>query len=165
MSFLLEKTELSEDQHRYVQSISTATQTMQQIINDILEYSRLQENRITFETVPFHLDDVLENCVSIEQYMIQQKGLDFRIDEEAGVPKRFIGDPTRLSQILINLLNNAVKFTENGSITLSITSRQREDSSCMLSLEVTDTGIGMSKEQLDTIFTPFVQANETIHRK
>jgi signal transduction histidine kinase/CheY-like chemotaxis protein/HPt (histidine-containing phosphotransfer) domain-containing protein len=165
MSFLLEKTELSEDQHRYVQSISTATQTMQQIINDILEYSRLEENRITFETVPFHLDDVLENCVSIEQYMIQQKGLDFRIDEEAGVPKRFIGDPTRLSQILINLLNNAVKFTENGSITLSITSRQREDSSCMLSLEVTDTGIGMSKEQLDTIFTPFVQANETIHRK
>jgi signal transduction histidine kinase/CheY-like chemotaxis protein/HPt (histidine-containing phosphotransfer) domain-containing protein len=165
MSFLLEKTELSANQHRYVQSISTATQTMQQIINDILEYSRLQENRITFETVPFHLDDVLENCVSIEQYMIQQKGLDFRIDEEAGVPKRFIGDPTRLSQILINLLNNAVKFTENGSITLSITSRQREESSCMLSLEVTDTGIGMSKEQLDTIFTPFVQANETIHRK
>ncbi|MBJ2357223.1 transporter substrate-binding domain-containing protein [Sphaerochaeta sp. S2] len=165
MSFLLEKTPLSTDQRRYVQSISTATQTMQQIINDILEYSRLEENKITFESVPFHLDDVLENCVSIEQYLIQQKGLDFRITEEAHVPKRFIGDPTRLSQILINLMNNAVKFTEHGSITLSIASKDKAETSCTLIMSVSDTGIGMSKEQLDTIFTPFVQANETIHRK
>jgi signal transduction histidine kinase/CheY-like chemotaxis protein len=165
MSFLLERTPLSTDQRRYVQSISTATQTMQQITNDILEYSRLEENRITFESVPFHLDDVLENCVSIEQYLVQQKELDFRITEEANIPKRFIGDPTRLSQILINLMNNAVKFTEHGSITLSIASKDKAETSCTLIVTVSDTGIGMSKEQLDTIFTPFVQANETIHRK
>ena len=165
MSFLLEKTLLSTDQKRYVQSIATATQTMQQIINDILEYSRLEENKITFESVPFHLDDVLENCVSIEQYLIQQKGLDLRIAEEANVPKRFIGDPTRLSQILINLMNNAVKFTEHGSITLSIASKDKAETTCTLIMNVSDTGIGMSKEQLDTIFTPFVQADETIHRK
>jgi signal transduction histidine kinase/CheY-like chemotaxis protein len=165
MSFLLERTPLSTDQRRYVQSISTATQTMQQITNDILEYSRLEENRITFESVPFHLDDVLENCVSIEQYLVQQKELDFRITEEANIPKRFIGDPTRLSQILINLMNNAVKFTEHGSITLSIASKDKAETSCTLIVNVSDTGIGMSKEQLNTIFTPFVQANETIHRK
>ncbi|WP_319757865.1 ATP-binding protein [uncultured Sphaerochaeta sp.] len=165
MSFLLEKTNVSTDQLRYIHSISTATETMQQIINDILEYSRLEENRITFESVPFHLDDVLENCVSIEQHLIQQKGLSFRINETPGVPKQFIGDPTRLSQILINLLNNAVKFTEDGSVTLSITAQHKEETTCTLSLEISDTGIGMSKEQLDTIFTPFVQANETIHRK
>jgi CheY-like chemotaxis protein len=138
---------------------------MQQITNDILEYSRLEENRITFESVPFHLDDVLENCVSIEQYLVQQKELDFRITEEANIPKRFIGDPTRLSQILINLMNNAVKFTEHGSITLSIASKDKAETSCTLIVNVSDTGIGMSKEQLNTIFTPFVQANETIHRK
>nr|WP_319521009.1 transporter substrate-binding domain-containing protein [uncultured Sphaerochaeta sp.] len=165
MSFLLEKTLLSTDQKRYVQSIATATQTMQQIINDILEYSRLEENKITFESVPFHLDDVLENCVSIEQHLIQQKGLSFRINEAAGVPKQFIGDPTRLAQILINLLNNAVKFTEDGFVTLTITAQHKEKTTCILSLEISDTGIGMSKEQLDTIFTPFVQADETIHRK
>ncbi|MDC7230809.1 MAG: transporter substrate-binding domain-containing protein [Sphaerochaetaceae bacterium] len=165
MSYLLEKTNLSTDQLRYIHSISTATETMQQIINDILEYSRLEENRMTFESVPFHLDDVLENCVSIEQHLIQQKGLSFRINETPGVPKQFIGDPTRLSQILINLMNNSVKFTEDGFVTLSITAQQKEETTCTLSLEISDTGIGMSKEQLDTIFTPFVQADETIHRK
>ncbi len=165
MSFLLEKTQLDPTQRRYLTSIASATHTMQEIINDILEYSRLQENRVTLESVPFHLDDVLENCVSIEQYLIRQKGLDLRITEGPGIPKRLIGDPTRISQILINLLNNAMKFTESGSITLSIASRDNHDSSCTLSFQIIDTGIGMSKEQLDTIFIPFVQANATIHRK
>ncbi|MGH0053577.1 MAG: ATP-binding protein [Sphaerochaetaceae bacterium] len=165
MSFLLEKTNPTKTQRRYIQSITNTTHTMQEIINDILEYSRLEENKITFEEVPFHLDDVLENCVSIEQYMIRQKGLDFRIHEKPEIPKRFIGDPTRLSQILINLLNNAIKFTEEGSITLSIDTLHKNKNTYTLLFEVADTGIGMSKEQLDTIFTPFVQANATIHRK
>ncbi|NCC12987.1 MAG: transporter substrate-binding domain-containing protein [Spirochaetia bacterium] len=165
MSYLLEKTELDANQRRYVKSIGATTQTMQTIINDILEFSRLSEDRIVLERVPFSLDDVLENCISIVSYLIRQKGLDFSINEEGPIPHHFLGDPTRIAQILINLLNNAVKFTEEGSVELNISSTQQTDGECSLSFAVKDSGIGMSEEQLETIFQPFIQANETINRR
>ncbi len=165
MSYLLEKTQLDANQRRYVKSIGATTQTMQTIINDILEFSRLSEDRIILERVPFSLDDVLENCVSIVSYLIRQKGLKFSISEEEQVPHHYLGDPTRIAQILINLLNNAVKFTEEGSVELIISSVQQRDEEYLLSFSVKDSGIGMSEEQLATIFQPFVQANETISRR
>lgn len=165
MSYLLEKTQLDANQKRYVKSIGATTQTMQTIINDILEFSRLTEDRIILERVPFSLDDVLENCVSIVSYLLRQKGLIFSISEQEQVPNHFLGDPTRIAQILINLLNNAVKFTEEGSVELTISFVQQKDKEYMLSFAVKDSGIGMSEEQLKTIFQPFVQANETISRR
>jgi len=165
MSYLLEKTSLDAAQLRYVKAISGATQTMQSIINDILEFSRLDEDRIILEHIPFTLDDVLENCISIESYLIHQKGLLFRLHQAEGVPQHLIGDPTRLSQILINLLNNAVKFTENGSIELSVEAQEMQDQACVLRFEVKDSGIGMDARQLENLFKPFVQANASIHRK
>lgn len=165
MSYLLEKTSLEAAQLRYVKAISGATQTMQSIINDILEFSRLDEDRIILEHIPFTLDDVLENCISIESYLIHQKGLLFRLHQAEGVPQHLMGDPTRLSQILINLLNNAVKFTENGSIELSVEAQEMQDQACVLRFEVKDSGIGMDARQLENLFKPFVQANASIHRK
>ncbi len=165
MSYLLEKTSLDTTQLRYVKTISAATQTMQSIINDILEFSRLDEDRIVLEHIPFTLDDVLENCISIESYLIHQKGLKFRLSLTDDVPQRLMGDPTRLSQILINLLNNAVKFTEEGQIELSVSVQTLTEQSCTLSFAITDTGIGISPEQLENLFKPFVQANASIHRK
>ncbi|MCK9600129.1 MAG: ATP-binding protein, partial [Sphaerochaeta sp.] len=165
MSYLLEKTSLDTTQLRYVKTISAATQTMQSIINDILEFSRLDEDRIVLEHIPFTLDDVLENCISIESYLIHQKGLKFRLSLTDDVPQRLMGDPTRLSQILINLLNNAVKFTEEGQIELSVSVQTLTEQSCTLSFAIADTGIGISPEQLENLFKPFVQANASIHRK
>lgn len=165
MSYLLEKTELDANQRRYVKSIGSTTQTMQTIINDILEFSRLSEDRIILERVPFCLDDVLENCISIVSYLIKQKGLAFSINEKGPLPHHFFGDPTRIVQILINLLNNAIKFTEEGSVELIIFSEQQSETECSLSFTIKDSGIGMSEEQLKSIFQPFVQANETINRR
>lgn len=165
MSYLLEKTSLDANQMRYVKTISGATQTMQSIINDILEFSRLDEDRIILENIPFALDDVLENCISIESYLIQQKGLHFRLNQPEDVPQHLVGDPTRLAQILINLLNNAVKFTEAGSIDLTVQVQALAEQSCSLSFEVKDTGIGMNEQQMENLFKPFVQANASIHRK
>lgn len=164
-SYLLEKTALDANQLRYVKTISSATMTMQTIINDILEFSRLDEDRIVLEHIPFTLDDVLENCISIESYLIQQKGLLFRLNQEGGVPQHLLGDPTRLAQILINLLNNAVKFTEEGSIELSVRAQDLDEQSSMVSFEIKDTGIGMTEQQMENLFKPFVQANASIHRK
>ncbi len=165
MSYLLEKTSLDATQIRYVKTISAATQTMQSIINDILEFSRLDEDRIVLEHIPFTLDDVLENCISIESYLIHQKGLKFMLTQTEDVPQHLMGDPTRLSQILINLLNNAVKFTDTGHIELTVSIQDLTNQSCTLSFAISDTGIGMNAQQLDNLFKPFVQANASIHRK
>ena len=165
MSYLLEKTSLSSTQKRYVQTITHASQTMQYIINDILEFSRLDEGRITLEHVPFTLDDVLQNCISIESYLLRQKGLEMKLTQNRSVPQYMLGDPTRLSQVLINLINNAVKFTEEGSIEVSVQAEMLDEQRYTYIFKIIDTGIGMDEQQLGTMFTPFVQANETIHRK
>lgn len=165
MSYLLEKTPLDATQQRYVKTIGNATQTMQTILNDILEFTRIDEDRIILEHIPFTLDDILENCISIESYLIHQKGLAFRLNQDGQVEQHLIGDPTRLSQILINLLNNAIKFTDEGSITLSVHCRKTDPDACILEFEVSDTGIGMDEQQLENLFKPFVQGGASIHRK
>ncbi|WP_332447823.1 ATP-binding protein [Sphaerochaeta sp.] len=164
-TYLLEKTQLNDQQRRYTTTISHATQTMQTIINDILEYSRLDEDRVILEKVPFTLDDVLHACISIETYQIHQKGLVLHLEQAKLAEQNFLGDPTRLTQVIINLLNNAIKFTEEGSITIAVGTTKQAQNQCTLNLSVRDTGIGMDKEQLFHIFQPFVQANETINRK
>ncbi|NCC65143.1 MAG: response regulator [Spirochaetia bacterium] len=165
MGYLLKKTNLDLTQKRYVQTICTASKTMGYIINDILEFSRLDEDRITLEQVPFVLDDVLQNCISIESYLVKQKGLalELRIDEE--LPQYLLGDPTRLIQILINLINNAVKFTDQGSVEIAVQAQQINEQNYRFSFIISDTGIGMDQEQMKGLFIPFMQANESIHRK
>lgn len=165
MAYLLEKTTLDPTQTRYVHAIQGTSQTMQSIINDILEYSRLDEGRVVLESIPFSLDDVLQNCISMESWSIKQKGLELRLNLEDSIPQFLQGDPTRLTQIVANLFHNAVKFTSEGVIELSVSSHVLDQDKCLLDLQVRDTGIGMDEEQLRSIFTPFVQANESINRK
>ncbi len=165
MSYLLEKTPTNTMQKRYIAAISSASQTMQTIINDILEYSRLQQGSFSIEQIPFCLDDVLKQCIALQTPLIKQKGLEFRLIEDPDLFQYYLGDPTRLTQIIINLLNNAVKFTQEGAITLTVHSLTCAQMHCTLVIEVSDSGIGMTKEQMETIFQPFVQADETIQRK
>lgn len=165
MEHLLEKTELNTVQSRYVMTMKSAIQTMQTIINDILEYSRMDEGRITLEHIPFTIDEVLQNCIAIDSWLVHQKGLEFRLLQSDNVPQYLIGDPTRLSQILTNLLHNAVKFTSEGFIELIVSASALTTDQTMLTLTVRDSGIGMTEQQKTGLFTPFAQANETIHRK
>lgn len=165
MSYLLEKTDLDEGQRRYLKAIRGSTETAQVIMDEILEYSRLEQGRISIDHVPFRLDDVLQDTLSIDSWMIREKGLSFQMLSSPDVPAFFIGDPTRVRQILTNLLHNAVKFTETGEISLSLSVRDRDEQRCVLLLELSDTGIGMNEEQLARLFQPFSQADSSIVRR
>ncbi len=165
MSYLLEKTSLDANQSRYLHAIKGATQTMQVIINDILEYSRLEQGRTVLEKIPFRIDDVLQNTLALDAWLIREKGLTFTLKHDPSVPPFLIGDPTRIRQILTNLLHNAVKFTSEGSIELSLEAKEVSAERCLLSFEIKDSGIGMSRKQLSELFTPFTQADESITRK
>ncbi len=165
MGYLLDRTPLNSMQSNYLQAIKGATHTMQVIINDILEYSRLEDGRVVLEKISFIMDDVLQNTISLDSWMIRQKGLDFHLVQEDSVPQFLIGDPTRITQILTNLLHNSVKFTSTGFIELSIHVHHMEKDNCVLTFQVRDSGIGMNEEQLQNIFRPFVQANDSINRK
>ena len=165
MSYLLDSTPLNSMQSRYLQAVKGATHTMQVIINDILEYSRLEDGRVVLEKIPFIIDDVLQNTISVDSWMIRQKGLDFHLVQDDSVPQFLIGDPTRITQILTNLLHNSVKFTSVGFVKLSIRVHQMDRQSCVLLFQVRDSGVGMNEEQLQNIFRPFIQANDSINRK
>ena len=165
MTYLLEKTELNATQRKYVHTIKGATRTMLVIINDILEYSRLEQKRVELEQVPFNLDEILQNIVSIDAWTVKQKGLTIQIHQMQDVPVFLIGDSTRLKQILTNLIHNSMKFTLEGSIEIKIAIAAMEKETCRLVFEIKDTGIGMNETQLNTIFLPFIQANQSIARR
>ena len=165
MSYLLEKTDLDEGQRRYLKAIRGSTETAQVIMDEILEYSRLEQGRTTIDHVPFRLDDVLQEVLGIDSWMIREKGLSFQMQSSPDVPAFLTGDPTRIRQILTNLLHNAVKFTEAGEISLSLSVRDRDEHRCVLLLELSDTGIGMNEDQLTRLFQPFSQADSSIVRR
>jgi len=165
MSYLLEKTKLDPVQKRYLQAIKGSSETAQVIMEDILEYSRLEQGRTTIEHVAFRLDDILQDTLSIDSWMIREKGLELKVQTSLDVPPYLIGDPTRIRQILTNLLHNAVKFTESGEISLSLTTSETAETRCLLLIEIRDTGIGMSKEQLSRLFNPFSQGDTSINRR
>ncbi len=165
MSYLLEKTKLDAMQNRYLHAIKGASQTMQVIIHDILEYSRLEDGGVVLEYIPFRVDDILQNTISLDSWLIKEKGLTFSLNLDPSVPPFLIGDPTRIRQIFTNLIHNAVKFTSSGEVSLSMKAMETEEEHCVLSCEVRDSGIGMTEDQMSRLFTPFTQADESISRK
>ena len=165
MAYLLEKTELTTNQRRYLNTIKGATRTMLVIINDILEYSRLEQKRVDLEHVPFNLDEIIQSIVSIDAWTVKQKGLTIQINQAQEVPAFLIGDSTRLTQILTNLIHNSMKFTLQGGIEIRVDVSSLEKDTCSLIFEIRDTGIGMTEDQVHTIFQPFIQANQSIARR
>lgn len=165
MSYLLKKTNVTLTQRMYCDRITQASQTMLGIINDILDYSKIEAGKVELEIAPFSLDSVIQNLISILSVKIEEKGLGFRLVKDPNVPTWFKGDAKRLEQILLNLLNNAVKFTAKGEITLEIRSIAKEKDLHHLSFSVIDTGMGMSKTSMDSLFVPFTQADASINRR
>ena len=166
MAYLALRTELSPKQHDYVGKIHRAALSLLGIINDILDFSKIEAGKLDVEAIPFFLDDVLANVASVTSQKAADKQLEYLFHVPHTIPRHLVGDPLRLGQVLINLVNNAVKFTERGELELSCT-RLDDGTPGMASLRfsVRDTGIGMSEAQKAKLFRAFSQANGSTTRE
>ena len=165
MAHLCLKTDLAPRQRDYLEKIDRSAHSLLGIINDILDFSKIEAGKLTMEQVGFDLEDVFDNLTSIVGMRAYEKGLEvlFRIDPKT--PLHLIGDPLRLQQVLVNLCSNAVKFTERGEIVVSVSPLRTDDHEVVLEFTVSDTGIGMTPEQISQLFRPFTQADSSTTRK
>jgi PAS domain S-box-containing protein len=165
MSYLALKTELTPRQRDYMKNIKASSQHLLRIINDILDFSQIEAGKLTVEDIEFELEKVLDNVATLISEKTSAKGLDLLFDVDKSVPKLLIGDPLRLGQILINYSNNAVKFTEQGEISVIIRVKEQTDKDVLLYCAVRDTGIGLTAEQIGRLFQSFSQADTSTTRK
>lgn len=165
MSYLLKKTGVTPAQKSYLDKITQAARNMLGIINDILDFSKIESGKIDIESVPFQLDKVLQTVIGIASFNLEEKSIAFNAQKDPDLPDDFVGDPTRISQILLNLLNNAIKFTDEGSVSLSVDRAGDAEGKTLVEFRIEDTGIGMTQEQVDQLFQPFQQADATISRR
>jgi PAS domain S-box-containing protein len=165
LSHLALKTALNAKQRDYVSKVHNAGTSLLAIINDILDFSKIEAGRLDIETTDFRLDDVINSVTTVTGQKATDKGLELLAHVAPGIPQFLLGDPHRLGQILTNLINNAVKFTERGEIVVSAALLQHTGEKCQLKFAVRDTGIGMTREQAAKLFQPFTQADMSTTRK
>ncbi len=162
---LLSRTELQNAQEEYVNKCLYSANNLLRIINDILDVSKIEAGKMELEHIPFTLDSICEDVKNLYGPRIQDKQLTFSIEKNADTDLTLLSDPLRLKQVLFNLVSNSLKFTEQGGITLSITTSKKTDDSIHCLFAVKDTGIGLSQEQIDRLFSPFSQADSSVTRK
>ena len=150
---------------RYLDNILESSNGLLQIINDILDFSKIESGKMELERIPFDLGEVFDKCRTVIEPKALEKNLNLVFCAEPDPCKRLMGDPTRLRQAIINLLSNAVKFTNAGTVKVLAGAKNQDGKACLIHFEVHDSGIGMTPEQLDTIFTPFSQAEAGTTRK
>ncbi len=165
MSHLASKTDLTPKQYDYISKIQLSANSLLGIINDILDFSKIEAGKLDMESSKFQLEDVLDNLANLIGIKAEEKGLDLLFNLEKGVPTALIGDPLRLGQILINLCNNAVKFSDRGAVIVSISSVEKKNDKVKLNFSVQDSGIGLTEEQKNKLFQSFSQADTSITRK
>jgi signal transduction histidine kinase/DNA-binding response OmpR family regulator len=165
MAYLLKKTQISLTQKMYVDRITQASTNMLSIINDILDFSKIEARKVELEITSFDLDQVIQDVVNIISYKIEEQEIGFKLSKDPAIPNWFLGDEKRIAQILLNILNNAAKFTTIGEVSLDIRLVAKENEKYHLSITIKDTGIGMSKEQVDRLFVPFTQGDISINRR
>ncbi|KZN61511.1 PAS domain-containing hybrid sensor histidine kinase/response regulator [Pseudoalteromonas luteoviolacea] len=165
MSHLALNTDLSAQQEGYITKIDYAAKQLLKLINDILDFSKIEAGKIDIEYIPFQLDKVLDNVATIVGIKAQEKQLEFIFNVPTDLPSNYLGDPLRISQVLINLAGNAVKFTEKGCVSVSISMLGLEGELAKLTFSVKDTGIGMNQEQQKKLFQSFSQADTSTTRK
>jgi two-component system sensor histidine kinase/response regulator len=165
LSYLALKTSLTAKQRDYISKVHNAGTSLLAIINDILDFSKIEAGKLDIETTPFRLDDVISSVTTVTGQKATDKGLELLAHLAPDVPQFLLGDPLRLGQILTNLVNNAVKFTEHGEIRVDVAMPQHTGEKCQLRFSVRDTGIGMTREQAEKLFQPFTQADMSTTRK
>lgn len=165
LSYLALKTQLNPKQKDYLSKVHNAGTSLLNIINDILDFSKIEAGKLDIETTDFQIDEVISSVTTLTAQKAHDKGLEFLADVASTIPEQLRGDPLRLGQILSNLVNNAVKFTEQGEIRLKIELMEHTAEKVQLKFSVRDTGIGMTREQAARLFQPFSQADMSTTRK
>ncbi|HEY4299390.1 MAG TPA: response regulator [Candidatus Didemnitutus sp.] len=165
LSYLALKTPLNAKQRDYVNKVHNAGTSLLAVINDILDFSKIEAGRLDLESVDFKLDDVISTVTTVTAQKANEKGLEFLAQITPGLPSSLVGDPLRLGQVLTNLVNNSIKFTEKGEVRLTVELTERTGEKCQLRFAVSDTGIGMTTEQSARLFQPFTQADMSTTRK
>lgn len=162
---LVLKTTLAETQRTYLKNVDIASNSLLEIINDVLDFSKIDAGKLKMESVPVNLTKLLKNTRSIFSHSAADKGLEFEINMPQGLELNIIGDPLRLQQVLSNLVNNAIKFTDLGQVTLSACIKSCSVNKVELQFQVADSGIGMTTEQVNSLFEPFTQAENSTSRQ
>ena len=163
MTKLLYESGLTSRQKELVESIRYSSALLSSLVSDILDFSKIQAGKITFERKPVHLDRILKNITSMYRFSAREKPVRLQYEIRDQIPV-LIGDPTRLNQILINLVGNAVKFTEEGEINVSAQLMEQTEGSCLVEFAVSDTGIGIPPGELDLVFERLVQSSTSINK-
>jgi len=165
MSGLLLDTELSPEQRDWVDLIRKSGENLLEIINDILDFSKIEAGKLVLDPVPFNLAEMIRELTNLFSFKVQEKGIELVVDLATDLPRRVVGDPGRLRQILLNLVGNAIKFTERGHILIRAFATPEGQGKRRLFFEVEDTGIGIPPEKTAQIFEKFSQAEESTTRK
>ncbi|HEX5329217.1 response regulator [Sulfuricurvum sp.] len=165
MSHLALQTDLNPKQRNYILKVDSSAKNLLGIINDILDFSKIEAGKIEFEHIDFYLEDVMDTLADLTVIKVQEKGLELLFDIGTDLPTALIGDPFRLGQVLSNLVNNAIKFTEKGEITVGVHKISDETDGVRIRFDITDTGIGLSEEQRSNLFKAFTQADTSTTRK
>lgn len=158
-------TSLDEKQKNYVQKAYAASKGLLHIVDDILDFSKIEAGMLRFEKASFELEDILSNLSDMLSLRAQEKGLELLFDVDANVPKALVGDSLRLGQVLLNLAGNAIKFTNEGEVSLRIRTIEEDDDNVELEFQVIDTGIGLTTEQQSRLFRAFTQADSSTSRQ
>ena len=165
LSLLLQRTELTTIQKDYLDKIDCSSNVLLATINDILDFSKIEAGKMTLEMVDFSLELSLQKVADLVSVSIGKKRIEIMLDTPADLPDIVSGDSFRLEQVLINLSNNAIKFTKQGYIRLKVRLEKYVDEGVVVSFTMEDSGIGISKEQLSQLFLPFSQADTSISRR
>lgn len=161
----LKNTSLSEEQAGHVNTIEESGNTIMGLLNDILDFEKIETGQMTLEIIDFDLHRLMQSIYSLAKGYASDKNLDVHLNIDESIPQILKGDPTRLRQVLLNLINNAIKFTQNGSVTVTLKSISSENNQAQVYFAVEDTGIGISKEAQTNLFNPFKQADKSTSRK
>lgn len=167
MAEMLSAAPLSEKHRRYTEIITRSGQGLLNIINDILDFSKIEAGRLELEGIPFSIDTLVEDVASLFSERAREKNLTIATCIAPNVPLNLIGDPTRVNQVLTNLVNNALKFTESGGVTIEVNraADPARDGYAGIDVHIRDTGIGIARDKIGAIFERFTQADQTITRK
>jgi CheY-like chemotaxis protein len=165
LGHLLTKTQLVPKQSDYVNKIQVSAQSLLGIIDDILDFSKIEAGRLNIESIPFRFDDIFENLSIMASTRIGDNPIEFLYDFDTNIPPMLKGDPYRIGQILTNLVSNAVKFTEMGSVVVRAMLLKKDGEQIWLKFSVEDTGIGINPDKLDSLFDPFTQADGSTTRE
>ncbi len=164
-SELLERSALNTEQHEQLGIVKKSSIHLLKVVNEVLDYSKLQAGKFSFEKIIFEPEVTIEEVVEILKPQADKKNIKFRFLSDKNIPENLIGDPFRLQQILLNIVGNAIKFTGSGSVIVSVRSNMIDDKACILNIEVKDTGIGIPDEYASKVFDEFEQADNKIDSK